>query len=96
MHVFQKQKKLAGVLDTIFLIKNLKNLIHLMQIYSVFIWSVSLYGLSKVEHFHSSLLISTPLHVAIMRHKAFSNEQLHSADCSHNQSLRVKENIPLY
>lgn len=32
---------------------------------------------SEVEYFHSSLTISTLLHVAIMRDKALSNEQLH-------------------
>lgn len=32
---------------------------------------------SEVEHFHSSPTISTLLHVAIMRDKALSNEQLH-------------------
>ena len=32
---------------------------------------------SGVEHFHISPAISTLLHVAIMRDKALSNEQLH-------------------
>lgn len=31
----------------------------------------------KWKYFHSSLTISTLLHVAIMRDKALSNEQLH-------------------
>lgn len=32
---------------------------------------------SEMEYFHSSLTISTLLHVAIMRDKTLSNEQLH-------------------
>lgn len=32
---------------------------------------------SEVEYFHISLAISTLLHVATMRDKALSNEQLH-------------------
>lgn len=49
-------------------------------------WKASVFGLrarrptgkpSEVEHFHISPAISTLLHVAIMRDKAPSNEQLH-------------------
>lgn len=40
--------------------------------------------------------VSTLLHVAIMRDKDLSNEQLHVVrGRSHKQSLRVEENIPL-